>query len=172
MLAFLIKNYQALLGIAGALVLSTLLAIQKGETRHWTKQANQFETLYHEQQAALLKTQLNYIDAADKARQADAENLKRVQAEQASINKEHSDELEARLNDARARYDRLLKQQGGTASANPSGPGAAPVPSVPNASGQPDQAALEDQLLATEQALQLDELIKWVKRQSGVEVSK
>lgn len=169
MLAPLIKNYQALIGLGVAIVLGVLLGLQKAETRHWIKQSGQFETLYHEQQAALLKTQLNYIEAADQARQADAANVKRVQSEQAAINKEHSDELEARLADARARYDRL---RNGTAATNSSGPGVSPVSSVPNASGQPDQAALEDQLLATEQALQLDELIKWVKRQTNVQVSK
>jgi len=33
----------------------------------------------------------------------------------------------------------------------------------------PKDFSLEDRLIATEQAIQLDELIKWVKAQAGVE---
>jgi hypothetical protein len=39
-------------GIAVALALGLMLAIQKGETRHWKKQSGQYETLYHGEQVA------------------------------------------------------------------------------------------------------------------------
>jgi hypothetical protein len=47
------------------------------------------------------------------------------------------------------------------------------VPRLSAAAGQSPQAAgqdgLSDRLIATEQAIQLDELIKWVKAQSKVD---
>jgi len=49
------------------------------------------------------------------------------------------------------------------------------VPGVSAAPGGPDEAAGQDQLpqsdglTATEQAIQLDELIKWVKAQAAVD---
>src|SRR5690242_1104277 len=103
-IAFLLKNYQAVLGIVGAVVLSTFLVIQKGETRHWHKQSDGFEQLYHAEQQAHQQTELNYRRAAEQARAADAANVQRVKSEQQQINKETSDELEARLADARSRY--------------------------------------------------------------------
>jgi hypothetical protein len=52
------------------------------------------------------------------------------------------------------------------------------VPAIPPAAGKPDEAAaqdrfpLADRLTATEQAIQLDELIKWVERQAKIDPSR
>jgi hypothetical protein len=49
------------------------------------------------------------------------------------------------------------------------------VPALPAAAGEPDEAAdqaglsVADRLIATEQAIQLDELIKWVDRQGDID---
>jgi hypothetical protein len=49
------------------------------------------------------------------------------------------------------------------------------MPTLPGAAGSAAQAAgqgglpPEDALIATEQAIQLDELIKWVRRQSALD---
>lgn len=162
---------QGIIGLGASLVLSFFLVTAKMDARHWHKQSDQYEKLYKGEQYAHLQTKLNYIDAADAARAADKANAERVLQEQQSINKETTDELEARLADARARADGLRKQLS-TAATNPSGPGAASVPSVPPATGGPAEGSLQDRLLATEQAIQLDELIKWVVKQHNVQVSK
>ena len=59
-------------------------------------------------------------------------------------------------------------------AAHPGGRGGAPVPGLPASPGRADQAAGQDRLpvaealTATEQAIQLDELIGWVRRQHAV----
>jgi hypothetical protein len=170
-------NPQGLAGLAAALALAILLVIQKGETRHWHKASDQYEQLYRGEQAAFAGTVANYRAAAETARAADAANARRVKAQQDKINKEQSDEFEARIADARARA-RRLRVETRVAAANP-GPGR--TPSVPGLSAAPRgaaQAAGEDRLppadplIATEQAIQLDELIKWVEAQAKVDMQR
>jgi hypothetical protein len=111
------------------------------------------------------------------ARAADQANVQRVHGEQSKINEERDDAFEKRLADARARYAAGLR---GAAArgADSSGGRAAGVPSVPATAGRPDQAAGQDglpagdALIATEQAIQLDELIKWTKAQHAVDPNK
>jgi hypothetical protein len=168
-------NIQGIAGIAVALALGVLLMIQKGETRHWRKQSGQFEQLYHQEQVALAGTVANYRAAAEQARASDQANAHRVQAQQAAINKEQSDEFEARIADARARARRLQPHAAG--SADPGSRAGAAVPGLSAPSGGPAQVPRQDglsepdALTATEQAIQLDELIKWVKKQAGVDVN-
>jgi hypothetical protein len=125
--------------------------------------------LYRDEQA-LCRHVANYRAAAEQARKADAANKVRVEAEQAQINKEQSDEYEARVTAARALADRLRHEL--AAAANPGSTGKPPVSGIPAPAGQPPQTAtdrLSDALTATEQAIQLDELIKWVRRQHDVD---
>ncbi|MEO8454603.1 MAG: hypothetical protein ABI454_05540 [Sphingomicrobium sp.] len=172
-------NVQGIAGIAVSLALAILLVIQKGETRHWRKESGRHEELYRDSEAALAGTIANYRAAAEQARAADQANADRVHAQQAKINEERSDEFEARLSAARAAADRL-RSQARQAAADPRGGPNAPVPGLSAAPGQPHQAAGEDgfslgakeldwRLTATEQAIQLDELIQWVKAQAKVD---
>jgi hypothetical protein len=61
------------------------------------------------------------------------------------------------------------------AAADPGAGGTAPMPGVPASTRSAAQAAGEnrlprpDRLIATEQAIQLDELIKWLRRQATVD---
>jgi hypothetical protein len=173
MMLLRLLNVQGIAGIAASLALAILLVIQKGETHHWRKQSGQIEQLYQGEQAALAGTVANYRAAADAARAADRAAAQRVAAEQTKISQEKSDEFEARLAAARAAAERL--RIGAEAAADPRRRGAAPVPGLPAAASQPPQAAGEngfsipDRLTATEQAIQLDELIKWVKAQAEVQ---
>ncbi len=170
-------NIQGIAGLAASLCLGLLLVLQKGETRHWKKQSAQYEQLYKREQAAFAGTVANVRAATEQARAADLANARRVLADQAQINERTSHDLETRLADARARAERLRVKAGG-GSADSRGSGAAPVPDLPAAAGQSAQAAGEDRLpgslpsadrlTATEQAIQLDELIKWVRRQHSV----
>jgi len=166
-------NIQGIAGIAVSLALAILLVLQKGETRHWRKQSSQFEQLYGKAQAALVGTVANYRAAADAARAADKANAGRVAAEQHDINERTTDDYQARLAAARS-LARRLRGETASAAADPGAGRAAPLPGLAAAPGGPAQAAGEDRLpeqdrlTATEQAIQLDELIKWVKAQAQV----
>ena len=164
-------NPQGIAGLAASLCLALLLVIQKGETRHWRKQSGQFEQLYQREQAAFAVTVASYRAAADQARAADRANAGRVAAEQGAITERTRNVFETRLAAARAAADRL--RRGGEGAAAAGGGRAAPVPGLSAAPRGPAPAAGEDRLpdalAATEQAIQLDELIRWVKAQHAVD---
>jgi hypothetical protein len=167
-------NPQGIAGIAVSLCLGLLLVLQKGETRHWTKESGRFEQLYRNEQSAFATTVANTRAAAEAARAADLANAQRVVAEQRVINQRSQNAFESRLADARARAEQL-RLETRNASADPGSRTAAPMPGLPAAAGSVDQAtaegrlSAEDALIATEQAIQLDELIKWVRAQAKVD---
>jgi hypothetical protein len=158
----------AALGGISVLVLSILLVIQKGETHHWTKQSNQFEKLYHDEQGAFTQTVANYQAALTQARAEDKANAARVIAEQQATNIRTSQSYEARIATLDAELGRLQRNHPAT-PANPGSPGNAPVSSPVAPAGGTDGAPGQDGLstsdayIASKQAIQLDELIKWVK---------
>ena len=165
-------NWQGIGGIAAALALSILLLVQKGETHHWKKQSASFEQLYRQDQAAFATTVANYRATADQARAADEANSRRVAVEQRTITERTSHDYETRLAAARAAAQRLRGQP--ETAADSGARRSTPVPSLSAAPSGAAQAAGEDglsrtdALTATEQAIQLDELIKWVKAQAEV----
>jgi hypothetical protein len=169
-------NPQGIAGLVVATCLGLLLIIQKGETRHWRKQSGQYEQLYRGEQAALAGTVANYRAAADAARAADRAAAERVAAAQRSINERTAHDYEARLAVARAHADQLRRSAPG-ATTDPGRGGGTPMPRLSAASGRTAQAADQnrlpapDALIATEQAIQLDELIKWIKAQASVEIN-
>ncbi len=170
-------NPQGIAGLAASVCLALLLIIEKGETRHWRKQSGQFEQLYSGEQAAFARTVADYRSAAEQARRDDAANAERVRGEQAKINEETRNDFEIRVAAARARAGEL--RDGSPPRADSGIGGAAPVPALSVTAGGPAQAASQDRLsaplgnsdalVATEQAIQLDELIKWVQRQHAVD---
>ena len=167
-------NVQGAFGIAASLALLGLLLVQKGETRHWRKQSQGFEKLYRGEQQAHALTVANYRAAADIARRADAANRERVLAAQAGINERTINDYEARVGDARARADRLRRQAGAAATDRGAGRAAPVSPASPPARAADGPAAqggfpLRDRLIATEQAIQLDALVKWVRAQAAVD---
>jgi hypothetical protein len=173
MMIFRLLNFQGIAGIAVALALGVMLLIQKGETRHWRKESAGFEQLYTREQAAFATTVADVRAAADQARAADRANVARVTAAQKTINQRTADEYQTRLAAARARAQQLrLSAQ---AAANPGGGARAAMPALPAAAGRlaegPGQDRLSgpDALTATEQAIQLDELIKWVRAQAAID---
>lgn len=170
-------NIQGIAGIALALALGALLLVQRAETSHWRRQSGHFEQLYTQEQAALAGTVANYRAAAAQAEAADKANAERVAAEQNAISERTSNDFEARLAAARSLAQRLREQSAAAAAHSRSG-GAAPVSGLSAAAGGSHEAAGQDglpqsdALIATEQAIQLDELIKWVKAQSTVDPDK
>ena len=166
-------NPQGIAGLAASICLALLLLIQKAETRHWKKQSGQFEQLYHSDQTAFAQTVAGYRSAADAARAADRAAVDRVHAEQAAINERTAHDYETRLAAARARSDELRRVA--QAPAHSGDGGTAPVSALSAAAAGAHEAAGEgrlsgpDALIATEQAIQLDELIKWIRRQHSVD---
>jgi hypothetical protein len=166
-------NIQGIAGVGANLALAVLLLVQKAETRHWKKQSASFEQLYQQERSAFATTVADYRSTATQARAADLANAQRVAADQRAINERTEHDYEARLGAARAAAQRL---RGPTqAAADPGIGGGAPVPGLSAAAGGAAQAAREDglsspdALTATEQAIQLDELIKWVRQQVRVD---
>jgi hypothetical protein len=167
-------NAQGIAGIAISLCVGILLIFQKAETGHWKKQSGQYEQLYRDEQSAFAGTVANFRAAADQARATDEANAKRVAGEQHAINERTQNAFDTRVADARARAERLrLKAKAvGTDS---SSSGSAPMPRLSAAAGVTNEAAGQDRLpaadalTATEQAIQLDELINWVKAQAAVD---
>ena len=176
MILLRLLNPQGIAGLAASLCLAVLLFLQKSETRHWKKSSAGFEQLYRGEQAASAATVANYRAATEQARAADRANAERVRAEQSTISERTNHAFEARLADARSRARRLRSEIAGSAT-NPGARRGASVPGLPASPARPAQAAGPDKLpetdalTATEQALQLDELIKWVKAQALVPAS-
>lgn len=173
MILLRLLNPQGIAGLVAALCLGLLLVIQKGETRHWKKQSESFEQLYRGEQAAFAGTVASYRAAAEQARAADQANLARVTAQQRLINERTSNDLEARLAAARSLAQRL-RGQAAVAATDPGSRGTEAVPGLSAPPGGAAQAAGQDglpptdRLIATEQAIQLDELIKWVRAQAAI----
>ncbi len=134
--------------------------------------------LHEAEQLAHLGTIANFIDASNEAqRQAEA-NAARVKAEQETITNATLANHRADLAALRARFDRLRARA--AATADPRRPDAAGLPVAGDAAARADEAAdqdrlpaagglsLDDALIASEQALQLNALIDWLEAQSAV----
>ena len=161
--------------LGGAVAIAALLWLIQSRD-HWRDQARANDERFQAAQAAHSATVANYRAAADQARRDDAANLARVKSEQTQINERTAYDFETRIAAARALADRL-RQQANPAAANPGAGRAASMPAVPAAPAAIAEGAGEDRLpqsdalTATEQAIQLDELIKWVRAQAAVQPS-
>ena len=126
------------------------------------------------------QTKRDYAAAQLAARELEEKRLARVAAEQETITNDVTQDYRARLAAARSTAERLRHQlaqagadAGGTAGAvdlpgagSAAGGAAAPAGDrrLPFGAGE-----LDWRLTATEQAIQLDELINWVERQAAVD---
>lgn len=163
------------LKLAIALACTLLLALLIHDRNRWKAKSSHNAEMLAGERAAHAGTIANYRAAAERARRADAANLVRVRGEQAAINERTAHDFETRIAAARAAAGRLREHQaaaaaGGAGRATPV-PGLSAAPGgVASGAGQ-DRLSGPDQLIATEQAIQLDELIKWVRAQGGVQVA-
>jgi hypothetical protein len=170
-------HWQGAAGIAACLGLILLLALQKGETRRWRNESARQERLHEAARTAHAETIANYRAASAAARAADRANADRVAAEQRAITERTVHDFETRLADARARAQRL-HVEARSAAADPRGSGAPAMPGLSaSAEGIAEAAAQDglsrpDALIATEQAIQLDALIEWVRLQHGVQLNR
>lgn len=165
----------------------------RGEIADAEKAQSDAEDALDAEKAAHAQTSVNHKLAVAEAERLDRANVKRVKAEAATESKEIVDDLEIRLTDARRRAadaDRRLRGQA-NAAATRTGSGTAPrMPAVPAATGATGQAAgdsglstapvsgptdgamsINERLIATEQALQLDALIQWVNAMTAIDVN-
>ena len=156
-------NLQGIVGIVVGVALAALFALQTHKThevQHKLDAANAH--LVTAQQ-----TIINYQQAAARATQLDAENKARAEAEQSAVVERTKEDYEARIARARADAQRLRDQL--ARPAHPGSTGAAPVsrpsgtgPAAPGPSA--DQGlSIDERLVATEQAIQLDALIDYVE---------
>jgi hypothetical protein len=165
-------NPQGVAGLAASLALALLLLLAKADARHWKKHSAQYEQLYRAEHTAHAATVANYRAAAEAARAADLANAERAAAEQRSINERTRDDFAKRIADARLAADRL---RAGAAAAHSGSGRNPPMPGLSTAAAGAAEAAGEDRLppsdalTATEQAIQLDELIKWIGAQHEVD---
>ena len=160
-----------ILGIACALALALLVH----DRNRWKAKTTHYAEMLAAERGAHAASIANVRAATEQARKADLANAERVKARQSAINQRSDHDFETRLADARAAAGRLRGEQ----PPGPAGAGrrrAASVPGGPLAAESAAQAAgqdrlpLSDALTATEQAIQLDELIKWVKAQGAVDI--
>lgn len=167
-------NGQGMAGAAGCLLLLGLLVAQHVDALHWRRESSRFEKLYTDEHSAFASTAAAYRAAADRARADDRDNIARVTAEQRTINQGTENDFKARLAAARLAADRL-RSASASRAADPRSGGGTPVPGLPTPARGVAEAPIEDRLpaadalTATEQAIQLDELIKWVNRQAAVD---
>jgi hypothetical protein len=152
-------------------LLSVALLVQ--DRNRWKSVAALRQEQLVAERSAHNATVANYRAAAERARREDAQNLARVKAEQAAINERTLDDYENRISAARTHAERL-RSHAQSAATSPRGGGAAPMPRLPGSAEGTAQAAGQDglsyadRLIATEQAIQLDELIRWVEAQGKV----
>lgn len=169
-------NFQGIAGLLVSVALGVFLAVQTVESRHWKNQSGKFEQLYTQEQSALAATTANYRSAALQAEASDKANADRAAAAQRAINERTDNDYQARLAAAHSLAQRLRQQSAG-ASADSGGRPGAPVPGLSASSGGPAQGpgqdglSQSDALTATDQAIQLDELIKWVRAQAAVDAN-
>jgi hypothetical protein len=161
--------------VAGACALLAVALLIHDRNR-WKSVSALRQEQFAAERATHSATVAYYRAATERARREDTENLARVKAEQDAISERTLDDYENRIAAARAHAERLRRDAQSTAAHSGSG-GAAPVPRLPAAAEGAAQAAGQDglsyadRLIATEQAIQLDELIRWVRRQSLVSAS-
>jgi hypothetical protein len=167
-------------GLLGSLALLSGLAWLVSSRNHWKATAATNEQLYHSEQAAHAATVANYRAASIQAQTADAANVARVKAQATVTTERTSSEYEARIAAANVQY-RRLQQTANAAAANSGRSSSTPVSHVPGTTTSAPKAAKQDGLsaslpasdglLATEQAIQLDELIKWVVGVEQIDVN-
>jgi len=158
--------------LGGLLLVALALTLLVHDRNHWKGTAEIRQQQLAQTRAAFDQTVAGYRAAAAQAHAEDAANVARVKADQSAINERTEDEYQTRIAAARADAQRLRDEQ--AAAADSSARRGTPVPSLPAPAQEAAQAASEDglsdsdALTATEQAIQLDELIKWIRAQAAV----
>ena len=125
------------------------------------------------EQAAHRTSALNWRIATAAALAADLQNRLAKERRQAEESRRIADDFEARIADARARAAAVsVRVQAAAADTggrgNPAVPGLSDPARLADAAAGQDRLPAADALIATEQAIQLDELINWIEAQARV----
>jgi hypothetical protein len=164
------------LKLTAGIGVALLLVLLVQDRNHWKAKTTHYAALLSAERGAHAATVANVRTAVERARMDDAANAARVKAAQGAINQRSEHDYESRIAAARAAARRLRRDP--APAADPGSGRSQAVPGLPAAATGPSQAAGEirlsnaDALTATEQAIQLDELIQWVRQQAAVEVSR
>ena len=181
-----------LLGLRGSIALALAIALAgvmwradaiSADRDRWEGASRTLAGRVLEERLAHRKTKFAYRLAQAQAAKLEAQRIERVKIEQQEITDDVTKAYSFRLADARARAERL-RGEIGRAGKHPTGAaGGEPVPGTGAAAGRADEAPADPglpapsvdelawRLVATEQAIQLDELINWVERQAAVAVN-
>lgn len=161
--ASILKYWKLILGGLAIFALSLMLVIQKGETRHWKKQAEGEKTAFE-------KTVSDYKRVRAEQRAADTEHARAVEQTQTKVSNEVSHDYQAAIADLRRRYDALRLRTGAT-TAHPGGGRGTDVSGLPDAAGGPNDPPTpgEDDFNAAANFIQLEALQRWVREQVAVE---
>ncbi len=159
--AFLMRNWQAVLGGLAVVALAALLAIRTGQ-RDDARTALERERLEHNLFAERVRAK------AEEIRARFIELARRVERNHNHVTQEVSREYLARLAALRADYERRLRPSDGQGAG---GPGRPQVPGLPDAPGRPDGAApaAEFEYACRANSLQLEYLQAWLRQQMAVD---
>ena len=152
----------------------------------WIKSAQLRANERDAERTAHRETKIRIAEAAREAQRLERARLERIRAEQQEISDAIRQGYASRLAAARTRADRLRKElqartQPAAATAGLAVPGlsatAAGTDGAPEDPRLPAAALtaaeeLERNLIATEQALQLDALIDWIRQQTAIDPNK
>ena len=136
----------------------------------------------NQERAAHQQTKQAYAAAQLAARELEEKRLVRVAAEQQEITDAINEDYQRRLADARAAAERLRSEALRAGDRAAGSAGDLRLPGAGGAAGGAAEAAgdrrlplspaeIEWRLIATEQAIQLDELISWVEQQAAVNIN-
>jgi hypothetical protein len=171
-LNFARKHIGWIVGGLGCLILGFMLHHSQGQTRAANDRAAAWEKLFHAEQSAFRETVANVRAKTAQAKADDAAHALKVERDQVNRTQEVSSEYQARLAALRSRYDALRVRTGASqvGLGNPRRGGTAPVPGVPDPAGGPDAATApgDFQFNAEANAIQLQELQRWVREQQAV----
>ncbi|MGZ8336680.1 MAG: hypothetical protein ACXWU1_08470 [Allosphingosinicella sp.] len=175
----LLRNWQAVVGTLAVAILATLLAIRTDQ-RDDARTALARERAEHQLLAERIRAR------AEALARRFTDHARRIEREQQRISQEADHDYQDRIADVRRRAA-ALRLRPGAAAADSAGAGAAGMPGSRDASGGADGTtgdhrlppfdaaraglALEERVVATEQAIRLDALQRWLRAQLGIERS-
>lgn len=172
-MAALLTFFSSRLGIAA--VGAALLGLTFWAWRDAEAEADRYQLAAEAEAANHQQTKDAYAAAQLEAQRLEKQRIANVKAEQEDITDAVETDYRRRIADARADYERLRAEQARARLA--SAARGQPVPHIPDPAGGADGTAeedgfpLSDRLIATEQAIQLEALQDWVRRQSQVDVN-
>jgi hypothetical protein len=175
------KHWRAIAIAVPILVLAIMLHVRTGQRNEARLERDQARAATRLVEAELTAFAANVRATAAAVQRTYAQNALRVEREQAQATEEVSHDYQTRISDLHRRVAALQLRTGAgaQAAADPGGAAGDRYSALPDAAGGSDASAaqaglpatglsLADAVVATEQAIQLDELISWVQRQQTI----